>query len=209
MKRNEIKHLLNEIQQSYSNLIDLKNQIIKDNLNKSGIYLWTNIITQDIYVGSSIDLGLRFRDYFKISYISNPSRSNSIIHRALIKYGYSNFQLEILEYCDINMCIEREQYYLDLLNPKYNILKKAGSSLGYKHTIETLETKMRPFLKLHNAAKRLPVELLDIETNLITKYDSITAAAEALNTNEKNVRHAAKHNKLLLKKYQVTILRGI
>ena len=54
MKRNEIKHLLNEIQQSYSNLIDLKNKIIKDNLNKSGIYLWTNIITQDIYVGSSI-----------------------------------------------------------------------------------------------------------------------------------------------------------
>jgi hypothetical protein len=59
---------------------------------------------------------------------------------------------------------------------------------------------MRPFLKLHNATKRLPVELLDIETNLITKYDSITATAEALNTNEKNVRYAAKHNKLLLKK---------
>jgi len=209
MKRNQINHLLNETQQSYSNLTDSKSQVIKDNLNKSGVYLWTNTITQDIYVGSSMDLGLRLRDYFKVSYISNPNRANSIIHKALLKYGYANFQLEILEYCDISMCIEREQYYLDLLNPKYNILKKAGSSLGYKHTLETLETKMRPFLNLHNAAKRLPVELLDIETNLITKYDSITATAEALNTNEKNVRYAAKHNKLLLKKYQVTILRGI
>lgn len=28
----------------------------------------------------------------------------------------------------------REQYYLDKLKPKYNILKIAGSSLGYKHT---------------------------------------------------------------------------
>ena len=68
---------------------------------------------------------------------------------------------------------------------------------------------MRPFLKTHNAKKRLPVELLNIETNIITKYESITATAEALNTNEKNVRFAAKHNKLLLKKYKVTIIRKV
>ena len=27
---------------------------------------------------------------------------------------------------------------MDLLEPEYNILKKAGSSLGYKHSLETL-----------------------------------------------------------------------
>jgi hypothetical protein len=32
----------------------------------------------------------------------------------------------------------REQYYLDLYKPKYNILKIAGSNLGYKHTEDTL-----------------------------------------------------------------------
>ena len=32
--------------------------------------------------------------------------------------------------------MEREQYYLDLLKPKYNILKTAGSSLGYPHSEE-------------------------------------------------------------------------
>jgi len=31
--------------------------------------------------------------------------------------------------------IEREQYYIDLLNPEYNILKIAGSRLGVKHTL--------------------------------------------------------------------------
>jgi len=60
-----------------------------------------------------------------------------IISRALIKYGYSNFSLQILEYCDIADLTEREQYYLDKLNPKYNILKIAGSSLGHKLTEET------------------------------------------------------------------------
>lgn len=32
----------------------------------------------------------------------------------------------------------REQYYLDLLNPEYNILKHAYSLLGYKHSEENI-----------------------------------------------------------------------
>jgi len=58
------------------------------------------------------------------------------INRALLKDGYSSFSLYILEYCEIENLISREQYYLDLLAPQYNILKVAGSSLGYKHTEE-------------------------------------------------------------------------
>jgi group I intron endonuclease len=46
--------------------------------------------------------------------------------------------LEILEYCTKENAISREQYYLDLLNPEYNILKIAGSRLGFKHSEETL-----------------------------------------------------------------------
>jgi group I intron endonuclease len=61
-----------------------------------------------------------------------------LIYKALLEYGYSKFSLEILEYCTPEKCIEREQYYINLLKPKYNILKTAGSTLGYKHTKETL-----------------------------------------------------------------------
>lgn len=65
---------------------------------------------------------------------------------ALLKYGYSNFQLEILEYSTNNETIIKEQYYLDLLNPEYNILKTAGSSLGYKHSPDTIaKFKARKF----------------------------------------------------------------
>lgn len=60
-----------------------------------------------------------------------------VINRALLKYGYSNFTLEIIEYCEPLNVIAREQFYLDLLKPEYNILVKAGSSLGFKHTEET------------------------------------------------------------------------
>ena len=163
MKRHEINNLIPKIEQIYNNLEDNKNRILKEQQGKSGVYLLTNTITFDICVGSSVNLGRRFKEYLTLSHISKPVRKNTIIHRALIKYGYSNFQLEIIEYCNPDNCIKLEQKYLDLLQPTYNILKKAGSSKGYKHTLETLETKMRPFLIKHNAKKRLPVELLDLE----------------------------------------------
>jgi group I intron endonuclease len=59
--------------------------------------------------------------------------SNMAIYKAILKYGYENFKLEILEYCDKNILLVREQYYIDHLKPEYNILNKAGSNIGYKH----------------------------------------------------------------------------
>jgi group I intron endonuclease len=76
------------------------------------------------------------RGYYNIN---NLIRNNTIISKSLIKYGYINFSVEILEYCSPENRIEREQYYFDLLNPEYNILKKAGSPLGYKHSKYSIE----------------------------------------------------------------------
>jgi group I intron endonuclease len=53
--------------------------------------------------------------------------SQSHICNALLKHGLSNFSLTILEYCESEKCIEREDYYIKLLKAEYNILQKAGS----------------------------------------------------------------------------------
>ena len=37
------------------------------------------------------------------------------------------------------MVLDREQFYIDKLNPEYNILKIAGSNLGYKHSEASLK----------------------------------------------------------------------
>jgi group I intron endonuclease len=113
----------------------MRKDIYSENKGKSGIYMITNKLTNDIYVGQSIDLSNRFKNYFNLSYIK--SKESFIVSRALIKYGYLNFSVTILEYCDKSVLDEREQYYLDQLNPQYNILKTAGSSLNYKHLEET------------------------------------------------------------------------
>lgn len=126
---------------SYANADTQKESILNDNKSKAGVYCWTHLESGKKYVGSSIDLYRRFMQYYNIKYITRAAKS-SLICRALLKYGYSSFKLEILEYCDPSSIIEREQYYIDLLKPEYNILQVAGSLFGYKHTPESLE-KMR------------------------------------------------------------------
>lgn len=77
-------------------------------------------------------------DYYSSKVLHGDIYSTPI-YNALRKYGHCNFTLEILEYCAPEKCIEREQYYFDNLNPEYNILKIAGSPLGYRHTEDTLK----------------------------------------------------------------------
>ena len=57
----------------YEDAFSMRKIIIKDNKNKSGIYKWTNKITNDIYIGQSIDLSKIFIKYFNLSYLKNSS----------------------------------------------------------------------------------------------------------------------------------------
>lgn len=86
-----------------------------------------------------------------------------MIYFALLKYGYSSFKLEILEYCDSKVLISREQKYLDLFKPEYNILDKAGSSFpsGLFTFVFTLASKDKSKNK-RRAAVRPRAEVLNI-----------------------------------------------
>jgi hypothetical protein len=121
----------------YENADICKDLAIKDNADKSGIYRWTHIYNGKSYLGSSSNLKKRFSNYYNYNYISDPKK-NMLINKALLNNGYSVFRLEILEYCEKEVLIDREQYYLDLLKPEYNILEFAFSSIGFKHSASTL-----------------------------------------------------------------------
>ena len=121
---------------TYSNCELEKNRILKENKNKAVVYRWTNNVNQKTYIGSSVNFSVRLYKYYSVKHLM---KHNTAIHNALLKYGHSNFTLDIIEYCEGVDPIIREQYYLDLLRPEYNILEQAGSSLGFKHSEETLE----------------------------------------------------------------------
>jgi group I intron endonuclease len=125
----------------------------------------------------------------------------SYIYNAILKYGHSNFELSILEYCSSDKCIEREDYYLSSLPHEYNILEKAGSRLGSKHSDDTKQIMSDAAKKIDhpgrfktgenhpNFGKKVEgsgkpsqqIEVTDIKNNQATTYDSINEAAKALN----------------------------
>jgi hypothetical protein len=115
----------------YPDAKEQKQRLFKDNKTKSGVYCWTNKMNGKKYIGSSINLRRRIYDYYSLKKLI---KSNVIISRALLKYSFENFQLEILEYCEPDLCTKREQYYFNLMNPTYNILKIAYSLKGFKHS---------------------------------------------------------------------------
>lgn len=115
-------------------MVSDRDKNLKDNRGKSGIYRWTNVNKKNkYYVGSSTNLARRFNNYLNTNYIISIN-SKFKIYSSLLKHGYNAFTLNILEYCEKEELIIREQYYLDKLNPSYNLLKIAGSSLGFTHS---------------------------------------------------------------------------
>lgn len=158
---------------SYPNPEKDKLSIFKDNSQKTGVYQWTHISTQRVYIGSGVDLTNRLKSYFSKRILERTlSKGKSKICSALLYYGLSGFKLDILEYCDKGVLIEREQYYINKLEPSFNILTRAGSSLGFKHSTQTKnllrninsgrtlseETKLR--IKKSNL-KSIPVKILN------------------------------------------------
>lgn len=121
---------------TYNNAEELKSLIFKENLNKSFVYRWTNKVNGKTYLGSTSNAKSRLQTYYD-NYTLNLI--NMPIYKAILKYGHSNFILDIIEYCDSAETIQKEQYYLDRFDFDYNILEKANSSLGYKHNSQTIK----------------------------------------------------------------------
>nr|UPX02785.1 GIY-YIG endonuclease [Fusarium sp.] len=190
-----------------------KFKIIKEIKGKAGIYRWINNTNGKSYVGSSVDLSKRLYRYYSLAHITVQSK-HSLICKALIKYGYSKFSFKILEFCEKKNVLIREQYYIDLLKPEYNILLKAGSPLGYKHTDEakvkmrgpknfSLEhlTKIKEHINNLNAKRAVIIEVFDTESNIYTEYASIRLTARVLNCNDRTIARYMDSNKLFAGRY--------
>ena len=101
----------------------------------SGIYQIKNMLNGKCYIGSAVNLQQRWAIHLSI--LRRNQHYNTHLQRAFDKYGELVFMFSVLEQIeDTEQLIPHEQYYLDALNPEYNIAPTAGSSLGVRHTEE-------------------------------------------------------------------------
>lgn len=109
------------------------------------IYKISSYCNGKIYIGSAINPVKRKSFHFKT--LERGTHHNIKLQRHYNKYGKSDLSFEIIEN-DIlkERLIEREQYYIDKLNPSFNICKIAGSAIGRKCS-ESSNNKRRLKLK--------------------------------------------------------------
>ena len=101
----------------------------------SCIYLWTNLENGKHYVGQATHFYQRMTNYKNKG--ATPKLQN-----AINKYGIDNFDIIILEKCNVDSLDEREQYWMDYYKSYesdmgYNISKYASTTRGCFHDAET------------------------------------------------------------------------
>jgi len=111
----------------------------------SGIYRITCIITGKFYIGSTKELRKRYQNHF--GELQRKTHNNRKLQHAFNKHGINAFTFEVIELVLPAFLLEREQYWLDKLQPfgtkGFNIDRFAGSTrLGYTFSPESRE-KMR------------------------------------------------------------------
>jgi len=180
--------ITNKPAKEYLNSKEFKTLIYKENNKCTGIYLWFNNINGKYYIGSAKDLKNRLARYYSPKELV---RTNNLIHRAIIKHKHENFSLYILEYCDLDNLIAREQFYLDSLTPSYNILTIAGNSTGLKHSEQTKEL-MRE-LKINDPNLLERIKGLSVINKGSTKSEEFKALRSSLTKGEKNPMFGKTH----------------
>ncbi len=105
-----------------------------------GIYQVRRVETDQRYIGSSIHMRLRMTQHRGC--LRRGSHDSPRLQNSWNKHGEGAFVFEVVEYCQSERLIEREQHYIDTLHPVFNSGCAAAGMRGRKHTDDT-RLKMR------------------------------------------------------------------
>lgn len=173
-----------------------------------GVYMITCKINNKKYIGSSKEINSRLALHFNRECRKYPYKP---LYKDIIKYGRDNFIWEVLEECDPFELRDKEQYYFDLIQPEYNLVKpftweiqdeecrnrieKASKENG-KHLRELYKSEeYKKLFKEGNRYKFTPVQMLDKTTGeCIMEFECLQDAARWItkNTNFKGKNKASK-----------------
>ena len=134
---------------------------------ETGVYKITNIINNKYYIGSTSESFL-IRWKHHINSLRRNTHKNQYLQNSFNKYGEGSFRFEILETCSKDLCLIREQIYLDSCNKEnsYNINPFATALCNTKETIDKqIETRKKFYkecLEWYRKLKNKDIEFNDI-----------------------------------------------
>lgn len=148
----------------------------------SGIY----IVESDsgkVYIGSATKIKTRYMTH--ICFLRKVLHDNGRLQNYFNKYGEGSLTFRTLEVCAIPDLIKREQFYIDSLNPFFNILRVAGASygqkywLGRKHTEETKRKISESNIHTYSKKVKKPKRIKLTKQQNIERFANLNKTAEA------------------------------
>lgn len=131
------------------------------------IYQYLNLINQKLYIGQTNNIDRRIREHKSNSFNPKSVNYNNIIHKAIRKYGYENFEISILETFDgtYDQANEREQFWIKekhslITENGYNILEggnNSSRSMFSNEEIANLKTLIKNGISYNEIQKKYPV----------------------------------------------------
>lgn len=118
-------------------------------LTKCGVYSIYNKTTNKQYIGSTT-MTFQKRFWHHLSRLRTNTHKNLYLQHAWNKYGEIDFEFKIIEICNKEICLEKEQVYLDTYNSLYNINPLASGTPNLsKETILKRNIAIRNHWKTH------------------------------------------------------------
>lgn len=105
----------------------------------SGVYSIRQIGTGRCYVGSSAKVKYRLAQH--LAQLRGGKHHSAFLQRAFDKHGEAAFEFVLLEQCEIDALVAREQFYIDTLNSCFNGARFAGASP--RGTVPSAETRAK------------------------------------------------------------------
>lgn len=180
-----------------------------------GIYKIENLINGKVYIGQSIEIERRFKKHL-------TAKDNTIIHKAIRKYGKENFSLQILEECDITLLDDRESYWINYYNSiipnGYNMINGGSNGAGFAKGLSVLQYQLNGvFIAEYPSARQASIETgIDHHSicdccnekfaqagGFLWKYKNSSKQITPLNKRTRyNVLQIDKKNGLIIKEYK-------
>jgi group I intron endonuclease len=165
-------------------------------MKKICVYAFKNKIYNKSYIGSTKDVKERYWSH--ISKLKRGVHDNKELQQDFDLLGRDAFEMVILEECSVENLLQKEQYWSDAINDKYNIRKLVISNKGVGHSEsvkKVLSAKRKgennPFYgKKHSEQTKLKISrkggeskksklVVDLNTGIF--YDCAREAGEAYN----------------------------
>jgi group I intron endonuclease len=132
--------------------------------NRAGIYCYINLVNWKKYVGQSVTVQKRIlhhhEGYLKKKDVCHQGES-PLLWKAVRKYGRDNFEVFVIEYCDVDDLDDKEIFWIERLKSNarewgYNLTTGGESNFrGVSPSPETLQKRVDAITRTELAGRKL------------------------------------------------------